>query len=634
MAGSGFHYYSSNVNTNLSIEDKLIPDVIFVGSNNTTYSPNDNLALFEAIPNKYHKCTYGGSGGSARIGINMPPVFGNKGKWFAVEDFYGLGVQILASSGFVPYFIIGGPGQPYKSKAYFHCNGEEWVQTNVIPFPESENLFKLIPSVIYTNGTGIGWDSPSTYAVWEAVPNKLNKCIYGYGGSTPIRVIFPPIAGNQGKWFGIQKASGVDVYLPIEGLSGNHQPILTYTDGYKPTAYYHCTNEGWQLVSILKASPDLSIYELLANKELVGLDNSVLKYPNNNVVKNAIDAINTSLLANCNDIRNTFLAKAGNLSGLSDYAIARQNLGVEGINKKGVPNGYPSLDANGTIPSAQLPSYVDDVLEFASVSTFPLVGVAGKIYLVTSGIDANKSYRWSGSTYVELVSSPGSTDAVAEGTVNKYWTNARTIGSTLIGFVTNTYSAITSSDTILSAFQKIQGFINSLSSVAFSGNYNDLINKPTIPSGTGFLKYFSTINRSTVTGSTTSLGTAWIIPFTPLADMSITQIGCLLTNANASERVDMAIYNASLTTNLGTAFSTFNSIGEKFVTLSSAVNLVGGTQYFLVLKGDNLGANNYANATCFSNSLFARQTNLGAGAITGSLATSGASTVVPFISIK
>ena len=116
--------------------------------------------------------------------------------------------------------------------------------------------------------------------------------------------------------------------------------------------------------------------------------------------------------------------------------------------------------------------------------------------------------------------------------------------------------------------------------------------------------------------------------------MSITQIGCLLTNANVSERVDMAIYNASLTTNLGTAFSTFNSTGEKFVTLASAVNLVGGTQYFLVLKGDNLGANNYANATCFSNALFARQINLGAGAITGSLASSGASTVVPFISIK
>ena len=116
--------------------------------------------------------------------------------------------------------------------------------------------------------------------------------------------------------------------------------------------------------------------------------------------------------------------------------------------------------------------------------------------------------------------------------------------------------------------------------------------------------------------------------------MSITQIGCLLTNANASERVDMAIYNASLTTNLGTAFSTFNTTGEKFVTLASAVNLVGGTQYFLVLKGDNLGANNYANSTCFSNALFARQTNLGAGAITGSLASSGASTVVPFISIK
>jgi len=634
MAGSGFQYYTSVSEDNLTIEDKLIPEVIYVGLENTTYSSNDNLAFFEAIPNKYHKCSYGGIGGSAKVAITMPSVTGNHGKWFAVEDFYGYGVVIMLSDTFAPYNFIGGPGKPFKSKAYFHCNGEEWVQVCIIPLPESENLFKLIPSVVYTSGTGVGWDSPSVYAVWEAIPNKLNKCMYGHGGSTPIRVVFPPTTGNQGKWLGIQKAASADVILPVEGLSGNNQPLLTNADGYKPTVYYHCTNEGWQMVSVLKASSDLSIYELLANKELIALDNSIVKYPNNNVVKTAIDAINTSLLANCNDIRNTYLSKNGNLSGLTDYALARQNLGVEGLDKKGIPNGYPSLDANGTIPSAQLPSYVDDVLEYATLSAFPAVGVAGKIYLVTTGVNANKSYRWSGSTYVELVSSPGSTDAVAEGTVNKYWTNARTLGSTLIGFVTSTYSAITSSDTVLSAFQKIQGLINSLSLVAFSGNYNDLSNKPTIPSGNGLGKYYATINRCSATGSTTSLGTAWIIPFTPFADMSITQIGCLLTNANASERVDMAIYNASLTTNLGTAFSTFNSTGEKFVTLASAVNLVGGTQYFLVLKGDNLGANNYANATCFSNALFARQTNLGAGAITGSLASSGASTVVPFISIK
>lgn len=54
---------------------------------------------------------------------------------------------------------------------------------------------------------------------------------------------------------------------------------------------------------------------------------------------------------------------------------------------------------NGKVPSAQLPSYVDDVLEFASRSAFPATGEKGKIYVT---LDTNKTYRWSGSEYVEI----------------------------------------------------------------------------------------------------------------------------------------------------------------------------------------------------------------------------------------
>jgi hypothetical protein len=649
MAGSGFSYYATSV-ADTSDLGRLIPNIIEVDSGQTSNVANpvsiaDGRGYFVALPNYYHKVRYAFNTFSGdptdQIRIILPPSGEiNKGKWLAIEDTHGLGVLIIGSPTYVPFPFIG--GNTNRTRTYFHCNGENWIQINLMPTASidlssvTDNLFKLIPAVVTASGTGVGWDTANAFAIWEAVPNKLNKCSYGFGGNTPIKVVFPVIAGNEGKWLGIQKLSGTNVILPTEGLSGNNAPVLTNADGFKPTVYYHCTNEGWQMVSALRASvqPDLSVYELLANKELVALDNSAVKFPNNNVVKTSLDALSSSLLANCNDIRSTYLSKANNLSDLSNLALSRQNLGVEGLDKKGVANGYPSLDANGTIPSAQLPSYVDDVIEYATISAFPIVGVAGKIYVVTSGVDANKSYRWSGSTYIELISSPGSTDAIAEGTVNKYWTSARTLASSLAGFVAVAYSAITSADTVLSAFQKIQGFFNSLSTVAFSGNYNDLINKPTIPSGSALDKYYSTINRCSVTGSTTSLGTAWIIPFTPLADMSITQIGCLLTNANATERVDMAIYNSALTTNLGTAFSTFNSTGEKFVTLSTAVNLVGGTQVYLVLKGDNFGANNYAYSSCFSNALIARQINLGAGAITGSLAGAGASTVVPFISIK
>ena len=51
------------------------------------------------------------------------------------------------------------------------------------------------------------------------------------------------------------------------------------------------------------------------------------------------------------------------------------------------------------VPSAQLPSYVDDVLEYASLSVFPVTGESGKIYVA---LDTNKTYRWSGSAYTEI----------------------------------------------------------------------------------------------------------------------------------------------------------------------------------------------------------------------------------------
>ena len=65
----------------------------------------------------------------------------------------------------------------------------------------------------------------------------------------------------------------------------------------------------------------------------------------------------------------------------------------------GTKNGVASLDANGKVPTSQLPSYVDDVLEYSSKSGFPTTGETGKIYVAT---DTNLTYRWSGSAYVEI----------------------------------------------------------------------------------------------------------------------------------------------------------------------------------------------------------------------------------------
>ena len=57
---------------------------------------------------------------------------------------------------------------------------------------------------------------------------------------------------------------------------------------------------------------------------------------------------------------------------------------------------------NGKIPATQLPSYVDDVLEYANLASFPATGESGNIYIA---IDTNLTYRWGGSSYVVMSSS-------------------------------------------------------------------------------------------------------------------------------------------------------------------------------------------------------------------------------------
>jgi hypothetical protein len=96
--------------------------------------------------------------------------------------------------------------------------------------------------------------------------------------------------------------------------------------------------------------------------------------------------------------------------------------GLEVTSAKGQANGYASLDSSGLVPSSQLPSYVDDVIEAANFAALPGTGETSKIYVA---LDNGKIYRWSGSAYVEISASPGSTDSVTEGSTNLYFTTQR-----------------------------------------------------------------------------------------------------------------------------------------------------------------------------------------------------------------
>ena len=87
---------------------------------------------------------------------------------------------------------------------------------------------------------------------------------------------------------------------------------------------------------------------------------------------------------------------------------------------KGQANGFASLDGNGLVPSSQLPSYVDDVIEayatydisetgkLSNIKLYsdpdhanPITGESGKIYLNITQDEPSYQFRWSGTQFVD-----------------------------------------------------------------------------------------------------------------------------------------------------------------------------------------------------------------------------------------
>ena len=141
--------------------------------------------------------------------------------------------------------------------------------------------------------------------------------------------------------------------------------------------------------------------------------------------------------------------------------------------KKGAANGYAPLGADQKVPAANLPGYVDDVLEYADLAAFPAVGETGKQYVA---LDTNKTYRWSGTEDVEISASPGSTDAVTEGAINLYFTGARVLAVVLAGLSTATNAAVTAADSILVGIGKLQAQINGYAAAALTFTNKTLSN--------------------------------------------------------------------------------------------------------------------------------------------------------------
>ena len=211
----------------------------------------------------------------------------------------------------------------------------------------------------------------------------------------------------------------------------------------------------------------------------------------------------------------------------------------------GVPNGVAPLDGSGKIAATWLPGYVDDVLEAANAAALPGVGTSGILYVT---LDNNKAWRWSGSAYVEISPSPGSSDAVPEGISNLYFTAARVLGTLLNGLSTASNLVISASDTVLSALGKLQKQLTDLNGAKADKASPTFTGTVTAPTFAGALSGNATsagsVPWSGISGKPTTVATAGLL------DALSTSGGTLTGPLNQAHGLDIASLD---TTNLHNA---------------------------------------------------------------------------------
>lgn len=140
--------------------------------------------------------------------------------------------------------------------------------------------------------------------------------------------------------------------------------------------------------------------QVLTNKTIDADQNTISNIENADIKSGA--AIDATKLAD-GSVSNTELQYINSLtSNAQDQLDSKIPL-----SQKGAINGIAELDSGGKVPASQLPSYVDDVLEYANLASFPVTGETGKIYVA---LDNGKQYRWTGSIYVEI--SPSEVNSV------------------------------------------------------------------------------------------------------------------------------------------------------------------------------------------------------------------------------
>lgn len=171
-------------------------------------------------------------------------------------------------------------------------------------------------------------------------------------------------------------------WIPFSSLK--EELIINYNkfvDNYNSILKNHADildNHNIRLIDLENLKSTIERYILTLNTKTEEIDNKLVEV--------------NKLLASTEVLVNSFKNNIENLTNKINKVVDSQ----------GQPNGIATLNDQGHIPSNQLPSYIDDVIEYVNKDEFPAEGESGKIYVST---EKNTTYRWSGTTYIAIGSS-------------------------------------------------------------------------------------------------------------------------------------------------------------------------------------------------------------------------------------
>jgi hypothetical protein len=243
-----------------------------------------------------------------------------------------------------------------------------------------------VPIRIKRRSSG-GAGAPTSLLPAEIAYNEVDDVFYygkGSGGAGGTATSIEAIAGKGAvvTKTGDQSISGIKTFssspvLPTPAIGDNSTNGAT-------TAFVKAVTAMLGIGDMLKSTYDLNNNGVVDNAERLG---GTLAAAFAVLVSPAFTGVPTAPTPAVGD----------NTTAIATTAFVRAFI----TSLMGAASGLATLDAQSKVPAAQLPAYVDDVLEFANQAAFPATGETGKIYVA---LDVNKTFRWSGTVYVAIAS--------------------------------------------------------------------------------------------------------------------------------------------------------------------------------------------------------------------------------------